>query len=187
MAVTEAGHAASRSFIDQDGALHLNGSTFYQDGTPTVIRAALARKVATGAKVGGTAGWVVGAANNLGTVATMAALQTGGTLVVPVDVKVGDTITGFSVYASINSAGNTVTLDANLRKLVAAAGATGTDSSIGSITQVSVTAATASSATKSGLSQVVAAGEAYYLLITGTTAASTTIELLQSEVTVTTA
>lgn len=138
-------------------------------------------------KVGTTAGWTVGAGNNLGTIATVAASQTGGTLVMRVaGLQVGGTITGFSVYASINSAGGAVTLDANLRKIVTAAGATGTDSSIGSITQVSVTAATAASATKSGLSQVVTAGDDYYILLTATTAASTTIELTGVEISYTT-
>jgi hypothetical protein len=33
MAVTELGHHASRSFTDQDGCPHLNGATFYVDGT----------------------------------------------------------------------------------------------------------------------------------------------------------
>jgi hypothetical protein len=140
------------------------------------------------AKAGTTAGWTVNAGNNLGTIATVAQSQTSSTLVVAIpNLHVGDTITGFSVYSSINSAGNAVTLDANLRSLTIAAGATATDASIASITQVSVTAATASTATKGSLSTVVAAGVNYYLLLTATTAASTTLELDQIEVTVTTA
>lgn len=138
-------------------------------------------------KVGASAGWTVGAANNLGTIATMAASQTGGTLVIRVQgLQVGATITGFGVYSSINSAGGTVTLDANLRKITVAAGANGTDASVSSITQVSVTAATASAATKTGISEVVVAGVDYYILLTATTAASTTIELTGIEVTFTT-
>ena len=35
MAVTEAGHHASRWYGDHDGCLHLNGATFYVDGTTT--------------------------------------------------------------------------------------------------------------------------------------------------------
>ena len=35
MAVTEAGHHLSRWYGDQDGCLHLNGATFYIDGTTT--------------------------------------------------------------------------------------------------------------------------------------------------------
>lgn len=140
------------------------------------------------AKAGTTAGWTVNAGNNIGTIATVAASQTASTLVVAIpNLHVGDTITGFGVFSSINSAGGTVTLDANLRTLTIAAGATATDASVSSITQVSVTAATASSALKTGLSTVVATGVNYYLLLTATTAGSTTIELSQIEVTVTSA
>lgn len=158
------------------GAITANG-TFVRTKT---------KKIGTRPKAGTTAGWTVAAGNNLGTLATMAQSQTAGTLVAYIcGLEVGDTITGFGVYSSINSAGGTVTLDADLRKIVIAAGASGTDSSIGTITQVSVTAATASSATKTGLSETVVAGTTYYLLLTGTTAASTTIELTDLELTVT--
>lgn len=140
------------------------------------------------AKAGTSAGWTVNAGNNIGTIATVAASQSGATLVVAIpNLHVGDTITGFSVYSSINSAGGAVTLDANLRSLTIGAAASATDASIASITQVSVSTATASTATKSGLSTVVAAGVNYYLLLTATTAGSTTIELDQIEVTVTSA
>lgn len=159
--------------------------------TPTsIVRASQTFQLGRGgtAKAGTTAGWVVNAANNLGTIATVPQSQTGSTLVVAIpNLHVGDTITGFSIYSSLNSGGNTITLDANLRSLTIGAAASGTDASIGSITQVSVTAATASTATKSGLSTVVAAGVNYYLLLTATTGASCTIELSQIEVTVTTA
>jgi hypothetical protein len=157
-------------------------------GNARIIRTGYTVKVANRAKAGTTAGWTVAAGNNIGTMATVAASQTNSTLVVPIDgLHVGDTITGFSVYSSINSAGGAVTLDANLRSLTIAAAASATDASIGSITQVSVSAATASSATKSGLAAVVTAGVQYYLLLTATTAASTTIELDAIEITVTTA
>ena len=50
------------------------------------------------AKVGGTAGFVVGAADNLPYVATLPASQSGSTLVIPIDgLNVGDVITGFRV------------------------------------------------------------------------------------------
>lgn len=155
----------------------------------SIVRASQTYKVGAGrAKVGTSAGWVVGAANNLGTIGTVAASQSGGTLVIPIPgLHVGDTITGFGIYSSINSVGGAVTLDADLRKLVIAAGANATDSSIGTMTQVSVSAATASAATKTGLTEVVVAGTQYYLLLTATTAGSTTIELAGAEVTVTSA
>lgn len=141
-------------------------------------------QIATRAKVGGTAGWVVGAANNLPYLATMAASQTAGTLVLPIDgLRVGDTIKSFKVIAQIESAGGTVTLDAALRAVTNVA-AEPTDASIGAITQVSVTADTAVASEKTGLTEVVTSGKSYYLLLTGTTAASTDIILQHCEVTV---
>ena len=152
----------------------------------SIVRASQTYKVNGVVKAGTTAGWTVGAANNLGTMATVAASQTACTLVVKIDgLHVGDTITGFTINSSIQSAGGAVTLDANLRKMTIAAGATATDASVASITQVSVSAATASSANKGSLTEVVAAGTQYYILLTATTAASTSIELDSIEFTVT--
>lgn len=141
-------------------------------------------------KAGTTAGWVVAAADNLGKMATLPASQTGSTLVVPVTgLKVGDIITGFYITGSIQSAGNTATLTADLRKLTAAA-AGATDSSVGSLAApVSVTANTilsSSNAGKTGLAHTVAAGESFYVLITSTTAASTTEEVQAVSIIVTT-
>ena len=129
------------------------------------------------AKVGATAGWVVAAAANTALV-TCPASQTAATLVIPIKVplKVGWTITGFSIIAQIESAGGAVTLDAALRKQTNVAGDV-TDASVGAITQVSVTADTASTASKTGLTEVVAVGETFYILVTATTAASTDIVL----------
>lgn len=142
-------------------------------------------QIGTRAKVGGTAGWVVGAATDLPYVATMAASQSAGTLVLPVDgLQIGDTITGFKIIAQIESAGGAVTLDADLRAVTNVA-AEPTDASIGAITQVSVTADTASAAAKTGLTEVVTSGKSYYLLITGTTAAATDIILQHCEITIT--
>jgi hypothetical protein len=132
-------------------------------------------------KVGGTAGWTVGGgAVNTGLMATMAASQTGGKLVVPVPgLKVGDTITGFHLIGQIESAGNAVTVDADLRKHTAAA-ADVADASVGAITQLSVTADAIMSATntrKASLAEVVAADETFYVLLTATTLGSTDIAL----------
>jgi hypothetical protein len=88
------------------------------------------------------------------------------------------------VYGQIESAGNTVTLDAALRAQTNVA-ADPTDASIGSITQVSVTADTAMAAAKTGLTETVSASKAYYILVTATTAASTDIRLLGYTLTVT--
>ena len=160
------------------GLLDLNAGSSY-------ARASQERLVGTRAKVGGTAGWTVGAADNLPYMGTVAASQTGATLVVPVDgLKAGETITGFKVVAQIESAGGAVTLDADLRKITNAA-AEPTDASVGAITQVSVTADTAVAAEKTGLTEVVAADETFYVLLTATTALTTDIILLGLTVSVT--
>lgn len=134
-------------------------------------------------KIGATAGWAVNGAANLSE-STLPASQTASTLVVPIyGLKVGDTITGFKVSAQIESAGGAVTLDGNLRKMTNAA-ADPSDASVGSITQVAVTADTAVAAEKTGLAEVVAFGEWFYVLLTATTAASTDIRFLGITVTV---
>jgi hypothetical protein len=136
-------------------------------------------------KAGATSGWVVNAGTNVFE-ATLPASQTGSTLIVPLTgLCAGDTITGFRVVAQIESGGNTVTVDADLRAETNVA-ADPTDASIGAITQVSVTADTAMSATKTGLTEVVSVTKRYYLLITATTGASTDIRYLASWATVTT-
>lgn len=136
------------------------------------------------AKIGATAGWAAVGATNLAE-ATLPASQTASTLVVPVrGLKVGDTITAFKVIAQIESAGGAVTLDADLRKLTNAAGDP-VDASVGAITQVAVTADTAVAAAKTGLAEIVAADEWLYILITGTTAASTDVRFLGATVTIT--
>ena len=162
--------------IDSGATLNATGS-FVRSET---------RQIGTRAKVGGTAGWTVGAANNLPYVGTVAASQTGATLVLPIDgLQIGSTITGFKIVAQIESAGGTVTLDADLRATTNVA-AEPTDASIGAITQVSVTADTAVSQSKTALTEVVTSGKTYYLLLTATTAASTDIILQACEITTTT-
>ena len=80
---------------------------------------------------------------------------------------------------------NTVTLDADLRKITNVA-ANATDASIGAITQVSVIADTKVESSKTlATPEVVAADEQYYVLITGTTGASTDVQLLGVTVSVT--
>jgi hypothetical protein len=154
--------------------------------TGAIIRTGIEKQIATRAKVGGTAGWVLGAANDLPYVATMAASQTAGTLVIPIDgLKIGDTITGFRIVAQVESGGNAVTIDAVLRAVTNVA-AEPTDAAIGTgMTQVSVTTDTAVSATKTGLTETVTSGKSYYLLITATTLGSTDIILQHPTITVT--
>jgi hypothetical protein len=157
--------------------------------TGSVIRAAQKRYFNGYSKVGGTAGWTVGGgAVNTGLTATMAAGQTAGTLVVPISgLKVGDTITSFHLIGQVESAGNNVTIDADLRKLTAAA-ADVADASVGAITQLVVAVDTILSATntnKASLAEVVGADETFYVLLTATTTASTDIALQGVAVTVT--
>ena len=164
--------------LDANGALKMSNNSYVRTGYTT--------QLGTRAKVGGGAGWVVAGADNLPYVGTMAASQTAGTLIIPIDgLHLGDTITGFKVIAQIESAGGVVTLDADLRAVTNVA-AEPTDASIGTIAQVSVTADTAVAEAKTGLNEVVTSGRSYYLKITGTTAASTDVILQHCELTVST-
>lgn len=174
---------ASANFVMSEGTATINGAKTWggaQIRTSYVIQAGYGV-----AKAGTTAGWVVAGASNLGEW-TLPASQTGSTMVVPINgLHVGDTITGYGCQAQIESAGGTVTLDTNLRSLTNVA-ADPTDASVGSTTQVSVTADTASAPSVGSLSDVVAAGERFYVLITSTTAGSTDIRFLGCSITVTT-
>lgn len=137
-----------------------------------------------GGKVGATSGWTVGAASNLFSY-LLPASQTNSTLIIPIDgLKVGDIITAFKVIAQIESGGLAVTLDADLRSLTTA-DADLTDASVGAITQISVTADTTVATAKTGLTDTVEADETFYILLTGTTLASTDIDLQGVTVTVT--
>lgn len=132
--------------------------------------------------VGATAGWANPSAHTGFTNAAVVGLpasQTASTWVVPVQGLIdGDTIVSYTVRGQIESAGNAATLDVDLRKLTVAA-ANVTDASIGAITQVSVTADAAVSSSKTlATAEVVAATEQFYFLVTGTTNASTDIQLV---------
>ena len=136
-------------------------------------------------KVGATAGFVTGGADNA--MVTCPASKSAATFVVPVTgLRPGYTIRGFHLMGQVESAGNTATVDAELRKItVEAAGSS--HASVGAMTQVSATADTALSSAntaKTGLSEVVAEGETFYVLVTVTTAASTDVELNSIAVTV---
>ena len=141
---------------------------------------------AMNAKVGAVAGWTVRAADDKALSTLAALLQSGSTLIIPISgLEIGDTITEFSVLGQIESGGNTVTLDADLRKLTSAA-AGHADASVGTITQVSATADTALSdanAGKTGLTEAIAEDETFYVKLTGVTAgASTDIEIQGIEI-----
>ena len=140
------------------------------------------------AKVGATAGWTVRDATDKGTLGLLPQSQTSSTLVVPITgLKVGDTIESYYIVGQLESAGGDVTLVANLRKLTAAA-ADNTDASVATVT-LAHTAANdlildSSTFVKTGLVEEVAEGETFYMLITGTTAASTDVALMAVAVSV---
>lgn len=142
---------------------------------------------AAGAKVGATAGWVVNAADNKNSLGRLPASQTASTLVVPLTgLKVGDVIRSFHLIGQIESAGGTVTVDAALRRQTAAA-ADLADASVGAITQLSAAADTIMSEANTNLGALdeeIGANETFYVLITGTTAASTDIDFQGVAVTI---
>lgn len=168
--------------VKSGGTLELQPGAIVTRAVEKLVAAALG-------VAGATAGWAKPSAHasftNSGIVG-LPASQTASTFVLPLTgLKVGDTITGFKIAAQIESAGGAVTLDADLRKITNAA-ANPTDASIGGITQVAVTADTAVAASKTlDTAEVVAADEQYYILITGTTAGSTDIQLLGATISVT--
>ncbi len=167
----------------------LTAATITTLTTDSIIRTGYTRVLTRAhAKVGATSGWVIPTTTDLPYMATMAASQTGGTLVVHLDgLHIGDTITGYKIIAQVESAGNVVTIDAALRAVTNVA-AEPTDAAIGTgMTQVSVTADTAVASAKTGHTEVVTSGKTYYLLLVATTNGSTDIILQNIELTVTTA
>lgn len=158
---------------------------FLVDGVQ-VAGAKLARRLnipALHGKVGATAGWVITGSTNL-PLATVPASQTGSTLVVPIiGLEVGDVISSIEVHGQVDSAGNAVTLAAALRKYKSAAAGGGTDSEAIASANIAnaVTADTLLNATAgkitAGSTITVAEDEAYYVLLTATTGATTDIEI----------
>lgn len=138
------------------------------------------------AKVGGTAGWVVAPTDNTCMV-TCPAGQTGAKLIVPLlQIRPEKSfVVSFNLLGQIESAGNAVTLNANLRKMTSAA-ADVVDASIDSIDQISVTADTELNVSTS--SKLLASPtqvtfyDIFYLVITATTAAATDIALTAVQV-----
>jgi hypothetical protein len=134
---------------------------------------------ALNAKVGATAGWVITAGTNISH-ATLPASQTSSTLVIPITgLNIGDKLTAVSVNGQIESAGNNVTLTMDLRKLTNAA-ADNTDASLGTDNVGTVTSdqiIQSLGLAVTGLNDFVEEGESFYVLLTGTTAASTDIDV----------
>lgn len=138
------------------------------------------------AKVGATAGWVVTAGTDK-MHATLPASQTNSTLVVPIEgLNSGDMVTAVSAQGQVESAGGNVTLVMSVRKQTNAA-ADNTDAEIGTDNVGTLTADTKITSAELGvasLTEVMAADEALYVLFTGTTAASTDIDMTHLLVTV---
>lgn len=163
-----------------------SGGTLTVESGGSFVRPVV-HQITAPAKVGATAGWVVAAGDNKGSMARLPASQSASTLVIPVSgLPVGATITAFGINGQIESAGGAVTLDLELRKQTAAAGDL-SDATVASMTQISVTADTIVNGSKTGVSAAVSADVGYYLLATGTTAGSTDIDLLGVTVSYTTA
>ena len=189
--IPDAGESAS--FVMTEGTQTINDAKTFGGAvtfSSTVTRAG--RKVSIpvcgNAKVGATAGWVITAGTDKYS-ATLPASQTSSTLVIPITgIHVGDTVTAVDVVGQVESAGNTVTMTMDVRKLTAAA-ADLTDASLATDNLgAGVTADTILSSANlgvTGLTEVLAADESLYVLITATTAASTDIDLMSIVVTYT--
>lgn len=158
----------------------LFGAGRAREGVKRLYSAGVHGKAAT------SSGWATAAVDEL-PLATLAASLSTKKLVIPLTgLKVGDIITGFHLIGQIESGGNTVTMDCDLRKVTAVA-ADVTDASVATMTQLSVTADTAvtlANTSKTGLTETVADGVTYYLLISATTTGSTDIALQGAAITV---
>jgi hypothetical protein len=177
---------AAASFVMTEGAQTINGAKTF---TSSIVRTGrqLVIPICGNAKVGATAGWVITAGTDM-CHATLPASQTGSTLVVPIaGIEIGDTLTAVDVVGQVESAGNAVTLVLSVRKLTSAAAANvdaelATDN-VGSL--VADTVLSSANLGVTGLTEVLAANESLYALLTGTTLGSTDIDLMSLVVTVT--
>ena len=171
----------SSSYEWQD--LHVDGTAYIDDMSYT--ESITLTFNAFNSVAGTTAGWTPPTGLNKALLVCPAS-QTAATAVIPVSgLQIGDVITAFKITGQVESAGNTATLDADLRKLTPAAAGTA-DASIGAITQISKTADYAVADSKTlAAAETVASGEAFYVLLKATTAASTDIEVSTVEITVT--
>jgi hypothetical protein len=159
-----------------------NGGKITIESGGLLSRARVLQLPAASGKAGATAGFANPSAHsgftNSGVVG-LPASQTASTFVIPVTgLKVGDIISAFSVQGQIESGGQTVTLDAALRKITASAAGDLVDASLGSITQVSVIADTLVSSSKTlDTPDTVAANESFYILLTGTTGSAADVQV----------
>lgn len=125
---------------------------------------------------GSVAGWSHQAANNTSTILLPAA-KTAATFTLPIHIEIGTVINRVRIHGRTESAGNAATLDVELRATTATASAI-TDELIASIPQINKTAnymfddeiiLTTPENTDTN--------KFYYILLTGTTAAGTEIDV----------
>lgn len=168
--------------IESGGTITVeSGGSIVLESGATQVRAGvqIVTPICGNAKVGSGSGWIITGADNISQ-ATLPAAETASTLIVPITgLNIGDTLTGVSASGQVESAGANATLIMSVRKTVAVA-AGNTDAELGTDNVGTLTADTLiSSATLAvtGLSEVLAEGEAVYVLLTGTTAALTDIAL----------
>ena len=189
--IPDAGESAS--FVMTEGTQTINdaktfGGAVTFSSTVTRTGRQMIVPICGNAKVGATAGWVITAGTDI-CHATLPASQTSSTLVVPISgLCVGDTITRVDAVGQVESAGNNVTLVMSVRKLTAGT-ADNTDAEIATDNVGTLTADTEISSANLGVvlgtPEVLAATETCYVLLTGTTAASTDIDLMGLVVTYT--
>ena len=176
--------------IVSDGAADFN-STMNVQGAVTLqaglIRTSQEYCYNAGGKPGSANGWLTtGGLVNLFNYTLPASEATTATLVFPISgLHVGDTITGIKVVGQAESAGNIAELDVTLRKITTAAAAN-VDALVGTIPHIHIVADTALANSVGSLTEVVAADETFYFLLSGTTAANTDFDIQGVTVTVTT-
>ena len=173
-----------------DGAIDANSTSNFQGAATfqaAIIRTAQEYSFTAGGRPGTGNGWLTtGSVANLFNYTLPASEATTATLVIPISgLHVGDTITAWKLVGQIESAGAIVELDGDLRKLTVVSTAI-TDASVGAIVPIHVVADTAIATAKTGLTEVIAADETFYVLLSGTTAGSTDIDILGVTLTVTT-
>jgi hypothetical protein len=163
-------------------AVTLNDSSA-NNHTPNVLTYTLANDIPAaaeirhfgyGAKVGATAGWVVGAATDVSKIATLPKNCANATLVVPLfGFKRGDRLVGAHLLGSLQAGNNNNTSIAlDIRMMTSGANGAANSSLLGTGANLTVTGNTAmdQSNTKTyGFDHMSVAGETYYALITATT------------------
>jgi len=133
---------------------------------------------AENSKSGDVGGWSVERADDF-SMPLLQASQTGATLVLPIELEVGQKVVGFYVVGQVESAAETVTLDCAFKKHTAAAADVVT-TTIADMTQVSVTADTALTIVNTFTDvrdEVAGESDTYFFVFTGTTGTDTDIAL----------